>query len=469
MTDVRETSRTNVSIRGVVVVVLPVIAAYAALFAYLMQHTSYDYWGAVWLAPLLVAISLPILLRRTNIERDRLIGPILVAALVLKLVAAFVRYFLTTGLYERADFDRYAASGIALRNALLEGDTSTLDLGTGSGAGTRFIETVAGVIYTLIGPSLMGTFLIFSWLSFWGLYCFYRAFCVAIPDGDAKRYALLLFFLPSMLFWPSSIGKEAWMTFALGLAVYGSALLLTRRRGATLYLVLGLAGILVVRPHMAVLVVAGLGLGYLLRALNPQRVVTMGKIRTLLGLGVIGVITLLVTRQVSQFFGIDEFNLESATNTLEEVERRTSTGGSDFTGTGPSLSNLPLNIITVLFRPFIFEAHNLQALMTAVEGIVLMMLFVLALPRLRSLPKRVIKQPYIAYCATYVILFCFMFSAFQNFGNLVRQRVLVFPLVLVFLALPYVAARAPRRDRTALYDAASDSQLREPSDTSVQL
>jgi hypothetical protein len=443
------------------------IAAYAGAFAYTMQHTSYDHWGAVWLAPLLVAISLPILLRHARGEQDPLLAPILVTALLLKLVAAFVRFFLTTGLYERADFNRYAESGTALRRAFLAGDFSLLQLGTANRTGTQFIEIVTGVIYTGIGPSLMGTFLVFSWLSFWGLYFFYRAFRVAIPDGDARRYALLLFFLPSMLFWPSSIGKEAWMTFALGMAVYGSARLLTRQRGASLFLILGLAGVLAVRPHMALLVVAGLALSYVLRSMSPQRVVAMGKIRTLFGLGVIGVSTLLVTRQVSQFFGIDEFNLETATATLDEVERRTSTGGSDFTGTGPSLRNLPLNIVTVLFRPFLFEAHNVQALMTAVEGVVLMLLFVLALPRLRSVPKRLVKQPYITYCLTYVILFCFMFSAFQNFGNLVRQRVLVFPLILVFLALPYIEARRPKGGRAGLYKAAS--QLGDQSDAGVKV
>jgi hypothetical protein len=465
--DKRERPPDSVNPYAVLVVTLPAIALYAAVFAIAMQRFTYDYWGAVWLAPVLVAVSVPILLRHARGEADSYIGRLLVAALLLKLIAAFVRFFLTTGLYERADFNRYGGTATALRDAFLAGDFSLLQLGTDRRTGTQFIELVTGVIYTIIGPSLIGTFLFFSWLSFWGLYFFYRAFRIAIPDGDARRYGLLLFFLPSMLFWPSSIGKEAWMTFVLGMAVYGSARLLTRQRGASLYLTLGLAGILAVRPHMALLVVAGLGLSYMLRGLSPQRVVSMGKIRTLFGLGVIGVITLLVTRQVSQFFGIDEFNLDAASATLEEVERRTSTGGSDFTGTGPSLSNLPLNIVTVLFRPFIFEAHNIQALMTAVEGVVLMLLFVLALPRLRSVPKRIVKQPYIAYCLTYVILFCFIFSSFQNFGNLVRQRVLVFPLVLVFLALPYIEARRPKGRRAGLYKAAS--QLGDQSDTGVKV
>ena len=35
-----------------------------------------------------------------------------------------------------------------------------------------------------------------------------------------------------------------------------------------------------------------------------------------------------------------------------------------------------------------------------------------------------------------MLLFCYIFSSFQNFGILARERVMVFPLVIVLLALP---------------------------------
>jgi hypothetical protein len=103
-----------------------------------------------------------------------------------------------------------------------------------------------------------------------------------------------------------------------------------------------------------------------------------------------------------------------------------------------------MNVVTVLFRPFAFEVSNLQALLAALEGTMLMVLFVLSIPRLRRIPRRLRKQPYITYCVTYAILFCFIFSAFQNFGILARQRVLVFPLVLVLLALPLTTPESRR-------------------------
>lgn len=436
----RASAPVETSTRIVVAVLLPLVAGYAALFVYAMHHASYDVWGALLVAPALIAISLPFLMRFARSDPDHPILGILVAALVFKLAFAVPRYYMVAEFYETGDALRYDDAGRALRPYLANLDFSVAHLGDpGSGSGTRFVEVVTGIAYTLIGPTIIGGFLVFSWLSFWGLFFFYRAFRVGVPDGDAKRYAWLLFFLPSMLFWPSSIGKEAWMTLAIGITTYGCALLLARRRGASVYLAIGLVAILVVRPHMALIVIAGLGLAYVLRSQGAQRAVILGKTRTILGLLLIGVGTLLVIRRVSEFFGIDEFNLDTATETLEYAEGQTGQGGSAFIGGGPSVRNLPLNIITVLFRPFPFEVSNVQALLSALEGTALMVLFILAIPRLLRIPRRLRKQPYITYCVTYSILFCFMFSAFQNFGILARQRVLVFPFVLVLLALPLAA------------------------------
>jgi hypothetical protein len=449
MTSTRQHRRASAGIspRGVAVALLPLVAAYVAVFAYAMEHTTYDVWGALLLAPVLIAISVPILLRFAKTEPSPHIGQILVIALLVKLAASIPRYYMIISVYERGDALRYSRVGVTLRPYFLNLDFSVAQLGDrGTGTGTRFVEVVTGIVYAMIGPSVIGGFIFFSWLSFWGLYFFYRAFRVGIPDGDSKRYAVLLFLLPSMLFWPSSIGKEAWMTMVLGITTYGCALLLARRRSATLYLAIGLAGVFAVRPHMALLSIAGLTLGYVLRRGATHGQVALSKVRTVLGLCMIGVVTLLAIRQVSAFFGIDEFNLDTATDTLEQSGGQTAGGGSEFEGGGTSLRNLPMNIVTVLFRPFAFEVNNIQALLAALEGTLLLVLFVLALPRLRSIPRRLRKQPYITYCVTYAILFCYMFASFQNFGILARQRVLVFPVVLALLCLP-LATSGPRRLR----------------------
>jgi hypothetical protein len=424
------------------------VAGYAAVFAYAMQHSTYDVWGAFLVAPVLVAVSIPVLLRFARREQDPGIGQLLVIALVLKLAASVARYYVAFHVYSGSDAARYADVGALLADDFRHLDLSLEPLGGASVVGSAFMEIVTGVVYAIIGPSFVGGFLVFSWLGFWGLFYFYRAFLVAVPDGDSRRYALLLFLLPSMLFWPSGIGKEAWMMLVLGLTAYGSALLLARRRGAAIHLAAGLAGTLAVRPHVALLVFAGLVIAYALRGRRAARVVALGRLRTLVGLAALAGVTMLVLGQVAQFVGVDQFNAETATEALDAAQRNTAQGGSEYsTSGGPSVTSMPRNVVTVLFRPFLFEAHNFQTLLTAFEGTLLLLIFLRSWPRLRAVPGRLRKQPYLTLCVTFALAFCFVFSSFQNFGILTRERVQVYPFVLVLLALPVAAAGARARGR----------------------
>jgi hypothetical protein len=441
-TTLGQSVRPAVSPAGVTATLLLALAAYVAAFTWAMQHGSYDVWGAFLVAPVLVTVSVPVLLRFARSEEHTRLGQLLVVALILKLAASIARYYMAFHLYDGSDAARYAEVAALLADDFRRLDFGLDPLGESSIVGSRFIEIVTGVVYAIIGPSFVGGYLVFSWLGFWGLFFFYRAFRVAVPDGDSWRYALLLFLLPSMLFWPSGIGKEAWMMLALGMTAYGSVLLLSRRRGAVVYLAAGIAAILAVRPHVAMLIFAGLALAYVLRGKGAGRVVALGRVRTLVGLAALAGATILVLGQVAQFLGADEFNAETATGALDDAQRNTAQGGSEYASSGgPSLTSMPVNIVTVLFRPFLFEAHNFQTLLTACEGTLLLLIFLWSLPRLRSVLGRLRKQPYITLCITYTLAFCFVFSSFQNFGILTRERVQVYPFVLVLLALPAATRR----------------------------
>jgi len=145
---------------------------------------------------------------------------VLVAAGVRVLVAPLFRYWMAFSLYGGfSDSADYHQAGVVLAPLFRHGIYRDL----GHISGTRFLEILTGQVYAFIGPTLLGGFMVFSWFSFIGCYLFYRAFRTAYPDGDGRRYALLVFFFPTMLFWPSSIGKEAFMILALGAAALGAA------------------------------------------------------------------------------------------------------------------------------------------------------------------------------------------------------------------------------------------------------
>ena len=412
------------------------VGGYAAITVWALARLSYDVSGAFLIGPLLVLVSVP-LLKRVADGAPELTLRLLLMALVAKLLSSLVRYAQLYVLYDGvADSARYDEGGrliaVALRNGL-EWEAS------GPFPGTAFIEGLTGYVYVLLGSTLIGAFFFFSWLGFWGLLLFQRAVATALPDADVRRYAQLVLFLPSLLFWPSSIGKEAWMTLVLGLGAYGAARVFARRRGGVIVLALGLGGASLVRPHMAALLFGGLFVGYLARPSRPDS--AFGPLLKTVGTAVLVVVGVLLVAQAERFFGVEDAGGNSLDAVLEQTNDQTSQGGSSFDAEPVSSPlQLPGAFVSVLFRPFLWEARNVQALVAALESTALLYLAWRSRSRLRSLPRLLKTRPYVAFAVSYSIGFVIAFSSFANFGILTRQRVQVFPFVLVLLALPVARA-----------------------------
>ena len=386
---------------------------------------------------ILVAISLPALARQAHREQNEAIFWLLVAALVLKLVAAVARHYVAIGLYQGvADAAAYHEQGVRISEAFRAG---SFDTGLYSLTSTNFIRFLTGVVYTVIGPNILGGFLVFSWLGFWGLFFFYRAFTIAVPEGSARSYARLVFFLPSMLFWPSSIGKEAWMMLALGIAAFGAARILS---GVTLRGVaiagLGLWLAAIVRPHIAGMAALALAGGYLLRRPRPE-LRQLAPLVKLLSFGVLALVAVVLVFRTDRFLnasGID--TAAGATSVFSAVGERTGSGGSEFAPSSIVGSPLraPIGIVTVLFRPFVTEARNIPAMLEALEGSFLLGLVLIRIRWLVAALKSARRQPYVAFALLYTAIFVLAFSAVANFGFLARERVQMLPLFLVLFAVP---------------------------------
>ena len=84
-----------------------------------------------------------------------------------------------------------------------------------------------------------------------------------------------------------------------------------------------------------------------------------------------------------------------------------------------------------MFRPFPWEAHNAQALASALEGAFLGGLFVLSRRRLYGVPAALRASPYVVFAVVYAVLFAVAFSSFSNLGILARERVQMLPFLVV--------------------------------------
>lgn len=248
----------------ITIVGLLITAAFVGTVLVMLQVNTAEGISAMVLTPVLFVITLPALARHARREDCPRLLWILVLALALKLCGAVARNFVEVDLYEGvADASAYHRYGVEISAKFLAGN---FDSGLDTLVGTNFIRFFTGVLYTVIGPSKAGGFLFYSWLGFIGLFYFYRAFTQAMPEGRRGWYATLLLFLPSNLFWPSAIGKEAWMMFAVGIAAFGIARIFSGEtfRGS-LTTLLGMWLGLFVRPHIVGMIGLALLFGYLFR------------------------------------------------------------------------------------------------------------------------------------------------------------------------------------------------------------
>ena len=414
---------------------------------------------ALFLTPVLLAASWPAFVRQARRERDQRLAQLLMLALCLKLFGSLVRYWVAIYVYDGfADALMYHDVGTNLAMRFRGGDFST---GLDSLSSTDFIRFFTGLVYTVTGSSVYAGFLLYSWLGFWGMFYLYRAFVTAVPDGNRRSYARLLFFLPSMLYWPSSIGKEAWMLFALGLAAKGTARLLTGRTWGGLVLAgTGLWLATLVRPHVGGMAALGLLVAYLL-ARPPRRLGVLGAVMKLFGLAVLLGVAVVLLGQIQRYLldkGIDP--AEGVNSVLAESARRTSGGGSGFQApsTSTSLLGLPYATVTILFRPFPFEAHNAQAAVIALESTLLLCLTVARSRTIWRAVRHLRRWPYVAFVVVYTAGFVVAFASISNFGILARERVQLLPFFFVLLAVPggrrrHGPSAAPAADQQRRVDA----------------
>jgi hypothetical protein len=409
------------------------------------------------IAPLLYVLTLPALAKQAERENDRRLFWLLTLALTVKLGATLVRYYVAFDVYGgRADAKGYYNQGTRIAENFLNGNFTT-DLPDFSG--TNFITLFTGIVFTITRPTLLGGFFVFTWLAFIGTFLFYRAFVIAVPEGRSKSYARLLFFLPSMLFWPASIGKESFMVFTLGIAAFGVAHVLTGRTVKGLaFVVAGLWPAAIVRPHMAGLVAIALVCAFLVRPIRAKgrqlalvfRVVTLALLVAFAGY---------LINETKAFL-----HAESISDALAQTTDQTSKGGSEFSPANFFTPlGAPIATFTVLFRPTVADAHNVQAFLAGLEGTFLVLLTLFRWRWVLAAIGSLRRQPYVAYAIAFTALFVVAFSSFANFGLLARERVQLFPLYLVLLSVPPRSWRrrsGPRQAERARVGAAPNVDAR---------
>ena len=314
--------------------------------------------------------------------------------------------------------------------------------------GTNFMGYPAGFIISLIGPSWIGTFFAFGLLSFGGLVAYALAYRRSFPGVPYGAYWAWIFLLPSLWFWPSSLGKESIMLLGLGVATLGVA----GKKGQPSWLLMGagLALVFCIRPQVVAVFLFAVTLAYWLHfnTWSPGKVLQGAAI---LVVGLAGIwFTMAATLG-------GEVDLQSIEGYVDTNAVRNDSGGSSIEGVGASPAGIPMAVVNVLFRPFIWEAHNVTSLISALEVLLIWGLIWFRRRELRAALKVWRRDRMLRFAVPFLLLYVVALGMnLSNLGLVARQRVLVFPVLFliveagVYYRRRHVAARAsaatpPRR------------------------
>ena len=422
-------------------------------FSMSIDMVNLDVWTGILTSAVLLAVSVPVFMWMGKQEGWPRMAAWLTLALVAKFVFSMVRYFVIFRVYKgEGDAGIYVEAAAELAKRIRLGlPLHPLDHRINSyPVASQYMGDITGFIFYLTGASKYATFMIYSWICFIGQMLACQALKIGVPEARYRRYVLLVVFLPSLLFWPSSAGKEAVMVLCFGLCALGAAMLLGQRTNLWGFLpfLAGCWAAFMIRPHIAVMALAALaaafGIGAVLgkgdgsEAESKQK--TSSRALRIVGLVVMLAIFAGASSQLGKLLGGEDTtggsSKDSTADVLEKTAKQSSIGNSAFT---PAMvSNpveVPWGVTSVLFRPFPWEANG-GSLIAAGESALLAGLFVVSAGRLLTLWTLLRRRAYLVFTLAFAIEFAIAFSYIGNFGILARQRVVMLPAVLVLLALP---------------------------------
>lgn len=356
-----------------------------------------------------------------------------ILAYLAKLLSCVARYWMVFDLYDgEADAPLYHQHGQILAQYFRVFDFSIMNTYVVRGEGTTMLAYITGFLYTILPVSMAGAFFFFSALAFSGAVLCYCAARVAWPKTDLRYYALCIFFLPSILFWPASLGKDAWILCWSGLAVWGWVCFIKQKRlSGLLCIIVALYLLQLVRPHVAAFVAISMAFAYLLYGTRGQRSV----VTWLVGAVVLVVVGYYMVTAGAEFLQLKDLSVESLEARIQEQQQRTTQGGSRYKAVSIfSPTGFVVGLVTSAIRPFPWEARSVQMLFTSLETIGWLLF---CWSRRRVFWQKLLgirHDPVTVFALCYTVIMLLALTSLGNFGIIARERVMALPFLWMLFA-----------------------------------
>jgi hypothetical protein len=307
----------------------------------------------------------------------------------------------------------------------------------------------------VVGPNVVGLFIVCVAIGTISAYLYVRAFETAFPEAARWSFPRLAFFLfPAVGFWSIFLGKDLWIFFALALGTYCVAHLMLRFSARhTVGLVAAIILAYAIRGPVAAGFCVAVVVALVTRPLRWEG--WRAYLRPIQRLMVLGVLAVAVTGVTSRAFV--EYEIEALTLEAFAEKAYTQHKGFALTEAGSQLpialhsgdpkevlAYLPLGLFTLFFRPLPWEAHNALAMLASVENVFFMGLIVARLPHLVRSLASMPRHPFMLFALTALFTVAVPVAFQWNLGTMARMRTMPLPFFLFLLAGPPRGARAER-------------------------
>ncbi|MGZ3705675.1 MAG: hypothetical protein ACXWP1_06970 [Bdellovibrionota bacterium] len=303
----------------------------------------------------------------------------------------------------------------------------------GFGNGTANMQALAWAFehYVIGTASFHAQKVICGFVSTLGLFCFFSGLRSYRP-GIPSRLFLILGLFPSILFWSSTLGKDAWNLLGISLTFYGMMRMIERR--SLIYLLPTAAGLTVVAA-LRLWLIPILVIPFVLASLFHFKNIL---IRAFVIATVFGAVAYELPKMSKQ---LSIESTDQLASRVGKISRSWQRGGSAgdvpiITTPGDALKFLPIGMFTALFRPLPGEIMNPFGLLAGLENLLLLFLLFRAI---KAWSRDVWKDELLVWLVAYVLLWSMLYAFIspQNLGAAVRFRVQCLPELLVLLV--YVA------------------------------
>lgn len=327
---------------------------------------------------------------------------------------------------------------------------------------TFFVLRVTSILAFLTLKSFLTCTIVVASLSYFGVWSCYRTFVNYFPQIRGKL-AIAFLFMPSVVFWGSSILKDTFTFAAVCWWVHAIDELFFKRRDVLKNLIVALLSALVmigVKPYIFMVILPAT-----LLWITHRRIVKIKSvvIKFMVGPIVIGstlALALVILNSLGDQLG--KFSLDNALVGIEGIQGDLlhSEGYSDnkfdvgeFNGTWWGvLSKFPVAVNATLFRPYLWEARSAVIVLSGLENLFLLFFAIYTLLKVgpRFLLRATLNNSLLLMSMTFAFLFSFIVGiTTPNFGAMVRFKIPMMPFFVssLFIILHLYDIKCKMRDK----------------------